>query len=138
MIMEKIKFLKDIKYLLAETVCFETDFRLEHDIHWRWLFLDVNGLLIISSGYGWDGMSGPVIDRKTNMRASLCHDALYQLIRQELLPWSDWSKADKECAKLLEEDGAWPITIWADMKGLAMARGAAAKPKNARKCYSAP
>lgn len=136
--MKKIKFLKDIKYLLAEDYFFQTDFRPDHNIHWRWISLDTKGLLTIREGYGWDGMSGPVIDRKTNMRGSCCHDGLYQLIRQELIPWIDWPKADLECAKVLKEDGAWDLTIWIDMKGLAMAGGAAAKPKNARKCYSAP
>ena len=136
--MAKIKFLKDIKYLLAETVSFQTDFRLVNSVHWRWLDMDANGLLTISAGYGWDGPSGPVIDRPTNMRASLCHDALYQLMRQGELSQSNWRKADKEFAKILKEDGAWPMTIWIDMKGLAIAGGSAAKPKNARKCYSAP
>lgn len=136
--MSKIKFLKDIKYLLAETVSFQTDFLIYNDVHWRWLDLSITGLLTIRSGYGWDGPSGPVVDRKSNMRASLCHDALYQLMRQRRLPHEDWREADKEFAKLLKEDGAWALTIWVDMKGLAIAGGSAAKPKNARKCYSAP
>ena len=134
----KIKFLKDIKYLLAETTSFQTDFRPENDIHWRWITLSTTGLLTIREGYGWDGPSGPVVDRSTNMRASLCHDALYQLMRQGMLPHSDWRKADKEYAKLLKEDGAWALTIWIDMQGLSLAGGTAAKPKNARRCYSAP
>jgi len=127
--MPKIKFLKDIKYLLAETVSFQTDFRPVKNMHWRWLDLSRDGVLTISAGYGWDGPSGPVVDRKSNMRASLAHDSLYQLMRQGELPHSDWRKADKEFAKLLKEDGAWSITIWADMKGLAIAGGSAAKPK---------
>ena len=66
------------------------------------LWLKENGHLRIRKGYCWDGPSGPVVDRSTNMRASLCHDALYQLMRQGKLPHSDWRKADKEFAKLLK------------------------------------
>lgn len=136
--MKKIRFLKDIKYLLAETVSFQTDFRPEKNLHWRWIDMSISGMLTIKAGYGWDGPSGPVIDRPSNMRASCCHDALYQMMRQGMLPHSDWPKADQEFAKLLKEDGAWPMTIWVDMRGLAIAGGSAANPKNARKCYSAP
>jgi hypothetical protein len=127
-----------VKYITAEEAIFQTYIRPSADIHWKWLSLDTLGRLTIRVGYGWDGPSGPVIDRPTNMRASLVHDALYQLIRQGLLPHDTWPEADKEFAKLLEEDGAWAMTIWINMTGLAIANGSAAHPKNARKCYSAP
>lgn len=136
--MSKIYFLKDIKYLTVQTATFQTDFRPVSDIHWRWLHLDTSGLLTIDHGYAWDGPSGPVIDRSTNQRGSLCHDALYQLMRQGLLSHKDWKMADNEFFKILEEDGAWSLTIWVNKKGLAIAGGSAAHPKNARKVYSAP
>jgi hypothetical protein len=41
--------------------------------------------LTVEKGYAWDGPSGPVIDAKENIRASLDHDALYQLMRNEEL-----------------------------------------------------
>ena len=40
------------------------------------------GHLIIEPGYAWDGASGPTKDDKTNMRGSLVHDALYQILRE--------------------------------------------------------
>ncbi len=133
-----IEFLKGIKYLLVRTVAFQTDFTPDDLIKWRWITLSRGGLLTINAGYGWDGTSGPVVDRSTNMRASLCHDALYQLMRQGELDHGDWRKADREFAKLLKEDGAWAFTVWLDMKGLLIAGGSAADPKNVRKVYLAP
>ena len=38
--------------------------------------------LYISKGYSWDGPSGPAIDTPDWIKASLVHDALYQLIRE--------------------------------------------------------
>ena len=41
--------------------------------------------LIVGNRYAWDGPSGPTFDTPTNMRASLFHDALCQLIGEGLL-----------------------------------------------------
>ncbi len=40
-----------------------------------------NGKLVIKKGYWWDGPSGGALDSKANLRASLAHDALYDLMR---------------------------------------------------------
>ena len=48
----------------------------------EYLSLRSDGLLTIRKGYAWDGASGPTIDTKTIMRASLVHDAIYQLLRE--------------------------------------------------------
>jgi hypothetical protein len=53
-----------------------------------WLELWPDGTLVISPGYAWDGASGPTYDSKSSMRASLVHDALYQLMRLGLLSQS--------------------------------------------------
>ena len=42
-------------------------------------------VLTIYPRYAWDGPSGPTFDTPTNMRASLFHDALCQLINDSLL-----------------------------------------------------
>jgi len=39
------------------------------------------GVLYLRKGYSWDGASGPTIDTKDSMVASLIHDSLYQLIK---------------------------------------------------------
>ena len=43
-------------------------------------------VLVLKQGYAYDGMSGPIIDTKTSLRAALLHDVLYQLLRLGLLP----------------------------------------------------
>ena len=66
------------------------------------------GVLYIDSGYAWDGASGPVMDRKSVMRASLVHDALYQLMRQDLLSREDWKQpADRVFQRMCIADGVW-------------------------------
>ncbi len=45
----------------------------------------VEGHLTVHAHYAWDGPSGPTFDTPTNMRASLFHDALCQLIGEGLL-----------------------------------------------------
>lgn len=61
--------------------------------------------LVLSSGYAWDGPSGPAIDTKTFMRASLIHDGLYQLLREEYLPPLYRAAADDELFYVCREDG---------------------------------
>jgi hypothetical protein len=39
------------------------------------------GLLYVDAGFVWDGPSGPTIDRKWNLKASLKHDLLVKLLR---------------------------------------------------------
>lgn len=69
-----------------------------------WVVLD-NGRLYIRKGYAWDGPSGPALDTVNFLRASLVHDALYQLIGGGYLPRS-WKKdADKELYAIARADG---------------------------------
>jgi hypothetical protein len=63
------------------------------------------GILMCKKGYCWDGASGPTIDTDNTMRASLGHDALYQLIRLGVLNESHREAADKLLRKWLLEDG---------------------------------
>ena len=61
--------------------------------------------LWIFKGYRWDGPSGPAIDTENAMRASLVHDALYQLIRLGHIPPETRKTADQLFLKILKEDG---------------------------------
>lgn len=71
------------------------------------------GLLKIKAGYAWDGCSGPTIDDKTNMTAGLVHDALYQLIRNDVLPEVPFRKmADDLLKKLCLENGMGSMRAW--------------------------
>ena len=60
----------------------------------HFIYLDPNRIYI-NKGYAWDGASGPAIDTKNFMIPSIVHDALYQLIKYELLDISERKKADQ-------------------------------------------
>ena len=63
------------------------------------------GILMCKKHYCWDGASGPTIDTDNTMRASLGHDATYQLIRLGILSQAHREAADKLLRKWLLEDG---------------------------------
>ena len=98
----------------------------------------MNGYLIIRSGYAWDGPSGPTYDSKNTMRGSLIHDALYQLIRDGLLPFDYWKKADDELYRICRLDGMSWIRARLWIRGLRLIGGSAAKPKNKKGILIAP
>ena len=133
-----MKFRKGYKYQLAEDELFRVSFHPDRDIVTPRIWLTTEGILTVKDGYAWDGASGPVFDRKTNRRASLAHDSLYQLMRMRRLPCERWRDADREYCKLLAEDGTWKITRKIHMAGLKLARGRSALPKNRKKIYEEP
>ena len=101
--------------------------------------LDTEGWLTIKKGYAWDGPSGPVQDTNETMRASLVHDALYQLMRLEYLSTRTHRKpADKLFKQMCREDGV--SNFWAHQfyKGLRKFGKPAASPQNKRRVHSAP
>ena len=68
--------------------------------------LDTTGLLRIAQRYAWDGPSGPVVHTRTFLRASLVHDALYQLMRASLLDATGYRKpADRLLRQMCRADG---------------------------------
>jgi len=106
--MIKFKSANHYKYQLHKEYCIQTNIKPKKDIHIDFMVvLCKTGLLRIAQGYCWDGASGPTIDDKTNMRASLVHDALYQLMRAKKLSIKHRKKADAIMKKLLLEDGMW-------------------------------
>lgn len=109
-----IQYKKGYKYKLQQSVKSQTQIRdkiaAERSL---WVVLQENGSLYIADGYAWDGASGPALDTKNIMRASLVHDALYQLIREGSLPTSYRKAADQELYRICREDGMWWIrTQW--------------------------
>ena len=108
-----IKYKCGYKYQLVDTAKFKTDIFPKNLIESDYIQLDVNGNLLIRAGYAWDGPSGPTFDTKSFMRGSLAHDALYQLIRENLLTVHDCRElADKELRKICIEDGMWRVRAW--------------------------
>jgi len=112
--MAKIRYYEGYKYQLAETYEMNVgivgyDVKIGEYVHlWE------DGTLIIYKGYAWDGASGPTWDSKSSMRASLIHDALYQLmgVKKKLLDYR--LLADDLLCRICKEDGMWSVRafIW--------------------------
>lgn len=76
--------------------------------------LSRSGLLTISPGYAWDGPSGPAFDTLSFMRGSLVHDALYQMMREGQIPFTEMNRlaADRLLRELCREDGMGRLRAW--------------------------
>ena len=100
------------KYNLQADFEYKTDFKLEAIYDNGFIQLDLDGLLVIKNGYAWDGPSGPTIDTKNFMKGSLVHDALYQLMREGVLPLTDRKRADEMLCEICLSVGMSRIRAW--------------------------
>lgn len=136
---EKIKYRSGYKYQLHEDYSIKTNIKPKKVVDDQFIKLDLAGNLTILSGYAWDGPSGPVIDTEENMRASLVHDAFYQLMRQKRLTQkSNKDKADKLFKKMCIKDGVPSAIAHAYYLGLKVGGKPNTEPKNKKKIHSAP
>jgi hypothetical protein len=134
-----IRYRSDYKYQLAEDYGVDIPILANADIKTAFIELDIIGSLVIKQGYAWDGPSGPVTDTADNMRASLVHDALYQLMRQEHLSTRTHRKsADQIFRDLCKEDGVsgYRANIW--YRALRQYGKPAASPAGKKKIRRAP
>lgn len=113
--------LKSYKYELLELYWHNVGIQVPVDIITRYVSLLADGTLVISERYAWDGPSGPTVDTKNSLRASLVHDALYQLMDMGLLPWSHQGRADCLLRDIAIEDGMWRIRAWTWYCGVRLA-----------------
>ena len=88
-----------------------------------------SGYLIVRAGYAWDGASGPAVDSRSVIRASLIHDCLYQMLREGQLPQSDRAAADLEFRRLCLEDGMSALRAWWLYRGIRIGGGPSAAPR---------
>ena len=101
-----MKYKSGYKYQLVENEYFHGDvLPTKPLIDTEYIALDDNGDLTIRAGYAWDGASGPAIQTQDSMRASLIHDAYYQLIRQGYVDMSYREQADSAYRRVCIEDG---------------------------------
>lgn len=126
------------KYQLAEDCILKVDIFPETSIETEFIALSLDGWLTVRSGYAWDGPSGPVVDTSSNMRASLIHDALYQLLRHQYLPAKYKSKADKLFRQLCLLDGVDPLKADIYYFGLKLGGKPATEPRNKKPILKAP
>ena len=134
-----IRYRSDYKYQLAEGYEVKTLIRPKADIETDFIDLDVAGNLLVKNAYAWDGPSGPIKDTPENMRASLVHDALYQLMRiGELNARTHRKTADIQFLEICKEDGVSSRTANLWYRGLRRFGKPAASPENKKKVRRAP
>lgn len=98
-----IVYKKGYKYQLQSTHVIKTQIYCGVDIECPFITLYQDGYLWIHNGYAWDGLTG-VPDFDSGMRASLVHDALYQLMRTGRLNRKYKSDADILFYEILIQD----------------------------------
>ncbi len=136
---EQITYRSGYKYQLANDYFLASGIKPKRDIDTPFVKLALDGTLHIAEGYAWDGPSGPVVDTDRNMRASLVHDALYQLIRLRKLTKKDHKDpADRLFQKICVKDGVPRPIAKAYYLGLKLGGNPAVDPKNERKVHTAP
>lgn len=98
------------KYQLRKDYTVETGIVPEqpYDRPDHYMRLDLDGTLTVRKGYAWDGPSGCLMDTRFNMRASLVHDAFYQLLREEALHQGQKDATDRLFRTMCIEDGVFP------------------------------
>lgn len=134
-----IRYRSDYKYQLAKAYQIKIPIKPRSAIATEYIDLDTQGNLEVKNGYAWDGPSGPVKDTKENLRASLIHDALYQLMRHEKLSSRTHRKASDQLFKdICKADGV--SNFWASIyyKGLRKYGKPAASPQNKQEILRAP
>ncbi len=70
-----------------------------------------SGVLFIRRGYRWNGISY-LVTTKRNIRASLAHDCMYQIIQLGLLAKNWQSLADGLFNRVMVEDREWEWYRW--------------------------
>ena len=132
-----IKYRSGFKYQLAEDYEIKTEL-VGYTIDTEFIKLTPIGMLVIRSGYAWDGASGPTIDTQDSMRGSLVHDALYQLMRQELLPQEERDYADRLLAEICIQDGMSKFRANSWLFAVNEFAASAARPENKKEILTAP
>ena len=68
-------------------------------------------IIEIRKGYMWDGVSG-FIDLDSMLGGSLVHDAMYQMLRADLLEPHHRSTADQLFKTIIKRDGTSKLLSW--------------------------
>jgi hypothetical protein len=121
---------KHWKYQLGQDHVENLELKPREAISTAFIKYSKNGRLRIKKGYAWDGPSGPMVDDSSNMRASLVHDVLYQLMRMgELDHKSNRALADKIFFEMCRQDGMKPLRAKWALDALRDVGGRHAKPR---------
>jgi hypothetical protein len=108
-----IVYKSGFKYQLVEPYSVAVGIFPMHAIVTDFIRLHADGTLTVEKGYAWDGPSGPTFDTPSFMRGSLVHDALYQLMRENLISIYEYRlHADELLRRMCREDGMWMLRAW--------------------------
>lgn len=119
--MKYIELKPRYKYMLAENFSVLTGVKVAKPAATEYIRLDGNGKLTILANYCWDGASGGMHDDDTNMTPSLIHDAFYQLLRLQLIPYECKVKIDKLFVEMCKARGMNSFRAWYYHRGLQFA-----------------
>ena len=102
------------KFKVEENFSIELPFKIPDFVHPYASLKD--GILSVKRGYAWDGASGPIINTRDTLVASLVHDVLYQAMRLNLIKSSKENRqiADKNFFEILKIHGVNSIRrkVW--------------------------
>lgn len=84
-----LKYIEGAKYQVAE------DYRVQTPVTGEAIMGELfelwpDGLMVVRKGFCWDGASGPTIDTKASMSASLVHDVFCLCMRDRRLSYENW------------------------------------------------
>lgn len=134
-----IHYRSGYKHQLVEDYHIVTTIKPAEDITTDFITLDTQGNLTVKKGYAWDGVSGPVRDTDKNLRASLVHDSLYQLMRLRKISRKKYKdKADRLFQKHCREDGTPASLASLYYQALKKLGNPSTKPESIKSIKSAP
>ncbi|PWJ38462.1 DUF1353 domain-containing protein [Sediminitomix flava] len=119
--------LQKYKYQLVKDFTYESTIKNYKVENHKFIALNEDGVIGIKKGYAWDGASGPTIDTENSMKASLVHDAFYQLFREGYLPQSEVKSTDQLFKTMLRDAGMSKFRSFYWYLGLRLANGKHAK-----------
>ena len=110
-----LQFTRVKKYRLRRDYFYRSrEFFYQHEMEFEHPYVTwTAGGIIIKSGFEWDGASGPTVDTRNTMRASLVHDALYECIERGVIDARRRKDVDREFRIILKQDGMSWIRRWA-------------------------
>lgn len=126
-----IEYVDGYKYQLYGDYSISTAVIPDAAINEKFIALSAVGILTIKEGYAWDGPSGPAIHTKNFMRGSLVHDALYQLMRENLISESKWrTTADRLLQSICIQSGMSRFRAWYVYQAVRLFGAPSANPSN--------
>ena len=137
MLSSKIKYKEGYNYQLHVDYSIQTNIYTTKEIRTDYLQLTTKGVLTCFKGYCYDGATG-TYDSSNIMRGSLVHDALYQLMRMELITRLNKNVADRLLQSICKEDGMSTFRAWLVYSAVKKFGNPSTNPKNRKKIITAP